>query len=440
MKKCNKIMKIMTIFFVFTSLVSYAQTTLTIEEVFTIALEKNIDIKIKKNEREIAKNSSSLGQAKLFPSINIIAGAGVNEGESNIDFATNEFPSVNSTESESSSLNAGIEIKYNLFNGLSSFYTYKKLNKENDIKSIELQIQIEQILIKSAKYYYDISFLQRQLEINQKIIDISLERYKKVVERNKYGSSSKLDLLSAEIDLNNDSTKYINVKFELNQSKQSLKKLLNSNNFLDFKVENISLNKKVINFETLKEKAKLNNQNILLQKCITEVMEADKKIVSSNYFPKISLMANYGYNLNKSNTSLISNQNDIGLGAVINFYWNIFDGFTKSKMLKNAKIQIESNKLLLEKIELEIYSELKQTFDQYISNINISNLEKRNKKSAENFFTRAKEQYKQGIMSNNDFRKAQMKLEQSQNRLNQSMYLTKLAELNLYRISGSILY
>ena len=216
----------MTIFFVFTSLVSYAQTTLTIEEVFTIALEKNIDIKIKKNEREIAKNSSSLGQAKLFPSINIIAGAGVNEGESNIDFATNEFPSVNSTESESSSLNAGIEIKYNLFNGLSSFYTYKKLNKENDIKSIELQIQIEQILIKSAKYYYDISFLQRQLEINQKIIDISLERYKKVVERNKYGSSSKLDLLSAEIDLNNDSTKYINVKLELNQSKQSLKKLV----------------------------------------------------------------------------------------------------------------------------------------------------------------------------------------------------------------------
>jgi hypothetical protein len=33
-----------------------------------------------------------------------------------------------------------------------------------------------------------------------------------------------------------------------------------------------------------------------------------------------------------------------------------------------------------------------------------------------------------------------MELEQSQNKLNQSMYLTKLAELNLYRISGSILY
>ena len=42
----------MIIFFFFTSLVSYAQTTLTIEEVFTIALEKNIDIKIKKmNEK-----------------------------------------------------------------------------------------------------------------------------------------------------------------------------------------------------------------------------------------------------------------------------------------------------------------------------------------------------------------------------------------------------
>jgi hypothetical protein len=34
---------------------------------------------------------------------------------------------------------------------------------------------------------------------------------------------------------------------------------------------------------------------------------------------------------------------------------------------------------------------------------------------------------------------AQVELKESQNRLNQSIYLTKLAELNLYRISGSIL-
>ena len=64
---------------------------------------KNIDIKIRKNERVIAKNSSSIGSAKLLPNINILGGASINNGESNIDFATNEFPNINSSESESSS-------------------------------------------------------------------------------------------------------------------------------------------------------------------------------------------------------------------------------------------------------------------------------------------------------------------------------------------------
>ena len=222
MKKYNIFRRIITILFFIISLTLNGQTIITLEEVFNIALEENIDIKIRKNERVIAKNSSSIGSAKLLPNINILGGASINNGESNIDFATNEFPNINSSESESSSINAGIEIKYTVFNGLNSFYTFRKLNKENDIKSIELQIQIEQILIKSAKYYYDIAFLQKELEINQSIIEISLERYSKLVERNKFGTSSKFDLLSAEIDLNNDSTKYINIGLELNKSKQEL--------------------------------------------------------------------------------------------------------------------------------------------------------------------------------------------------------------------------
>ena len=222
MKKYNIFRRIITILFFIISLTLNGQTIITLEEVFNVALEENIDIKIRKNERVIARNSSSIGSAKLLPNINILGGASINNGESNIDFATNEFPNINSSESESSSINAGIEIKYTVFNGLNSFYTFRKLNKENDIKSIELQIQIEQILIKSAKYYYDIAFLQKELEINQSIIEISLERYSKLVERNKFGTSSKFDLLSAEIDLNNDSTKYINIGLELNKSKQEL--------------------------------------------------------------------------------------------------------------------------------------------------------------------------------------------------------------------------
>ena len=104
MKKYNIFRRIITILFFIISLTLNGQTIITLEEVFNIALEENIDIKIRKNERVIARNSSSIGSAKLLPNINILGGASINNGESNIDFATNEFPSINSSESESSSI------------------------------------------------------------------------------------------------------------------------------------------------------------------------------------------------------------------------------------------------------------------------------------------------------------------------------------------------
>ena len=66
-------------------------------------------------------------------------------------------------------------------------------------------------------------------------------------------------------------------------------------------------------------------------------------------------------------------------------------------------------------------------------------IEKRNQITSEKFFERAKEQFYQGQLSRNDFRKAQIDLIISKNKLNQTLYNAKIAELNLYRLSGKII-
>ena len=108
-------------------------------------------------------------------------------------------------------------------------------------------------------------------------------------------------------------------------------------------------------------------------------------------------------------------------------------------MQQNAKIEIATNELQLESIKNEINNELENIFNQYINNINLIEIEIRNKYAAEKFFERSQEQYYQGQLSNNDFRLAQVTLGQSINRLNRINYITKIAELNLYRISAQII-
>ena len=441
MKRYNFTLKrvLLSILFLILIKPAFSQDTLSLEETFSIAIKENLDIKISANYKEKANNLSKMGNAGLLPKVNLIGSSSYNQGKSSLDFATNDFTNVTDVSSESSNINGAIEISYNVFNGLGSIYTYKKLNKQNDSKSIELQIQIEQTLIQSAKNYYDIAFLQEQYSINIKLVEISLERYKRIKIQNEFGNASHLDVLSAEIDLNSDSVNLINTSVELNNSKQILNQILNRKIDTDFIViQKVNINKD-LKYLKLKEQVINNNNNILLQQNKLEIAETDKKINRSYFMPKINLSGQYGYSNMQSSTSLITDQTNLGTTGYINLSWNLFDGLSKHSMIQNAKIDVESNKLQLEGVKNEIDKDLSNTFNQYSNNINLIEIETRNLVSAEKFFTRAKEQYYQGQLSRNDFRIAQVDLGRSKNRLNRNNYITKIAELNLYRLSAQII-
>ena len=416
-----------------------AQEALSLEKTFSIALKENIDIKISTNNREKAQNQANMGNAGLLPKINLLGSGSYNEGESSIDFATDNFPSVANASSESSSINGAIEFSYNIFNGLGSINTYKKLNKESNLRSVELQIKIEQILIKSAKQYYDIAFLQEQNAINQELVEISLERYKRIKTQNEFGNASKLDLLSSEIDLNSDSVNLINSSIELNNAKTILNQILNRDIKTIFKVTPTFVLNKKLKYQELEDKVKNNNNNIILQQLRLEIAKSNKKISNSNLMPRIDFKGQYGYNKTESTTSLIRDQSNLGLTGYINFSWNLFDGFTKKIISRNTKIEIENSSLELEAIRKEIEKDLNNTFNQYNESINLMEIENRNKETAEKFFSRAQEQFYQGQLSRNNFRLAQVDLSISQSRLNRSIYIAKITELNLYRLSAQII-
>ena len=423
----------------FLSITINAQNNLTLENVLAITLKENIDIKIKTNELNQVENYEKVGVLGVLPRVKINGASSFNNGTSSLEFATDDFPSINDASSESTSINGNIEFSYNLFNGLGSIYTYQKLKKQSDLKSTELLIQIEQALIKTAKQYYDIAYLQEQNKIYSDLLDVSKERYERVKIQNEFGNASKLDLLSAEIDLNKDSVNLINSNYDLKVAKNQLNQTLNRELTLDFNVDNkVEINSNLV-YSDLNKEIQKNNNNILFQQYLIEVSKKDKKINSSSIFPQVNISAQYGYNNTESNTSLILDQTSLGLTGYINFTWDIFDGLARGKINQNKKIEIESNKLQLIAIEQEIQKEFNSTYQLYSNSINLIDIERRNQSTSEKFFERAKEQFYQGQLSRNDFRLAQIDLSMSKNRLNQTLYTAKIAELNLYRLSGKIL-
>ena len=82
----------------------FSQSTLSLEDVLAISINKNIDIKIKTNELSQVKNYEKVGVLGVLPKIKLNGSASGNQGTSSLEFATDDFPTIDDAESESKSI------------------------------------------------------------------------------------------------------------------------------------------------------------------------------------------------------------------------------------------------------------------------------------------------------------------------------------------------
>ena len=121
-----------------------------------------------------------------------------------------------------------------------------------------------------------------------------------------------------------------------------------------------------------------------------EITRKDKKINNTSIFPSVSVSAQYGYNQNESNTSIILDQSNTGLTGFVNLSWDIFDAMARKRIAQNTQIEIESNELKLESIKKEIQKEFNVTYQQYENNIKLIEIETRIMKRLKDFFREQK--------------------------------------------------
>jgi len=434
MKYINKI----TILFLLSISVSFAQEKLSKEAAVNLALENNYGIKIAKNNVKIAENNASMYNSGYFPKVSISAGAIYNN-------ATTDFISQTGVESEiidaeSKIYNASIGLNYTLFDGLGRSYNYKKLKETHNLSELEAQAIIENSVLQIFTVYYEVAQLTEDNINILESLNISKQRLERANYSFEYGQSTKLQVLNAEVDVNNDSIKYINTQRFLLNAKRDLNLLLGRNVSTNFTVDTDILFNLAFNYENLLEKAK--SHNIEMQKVTKsiELSDFDIKINKANLYPSLSLNSSYG--LNKSyndNTFTFAEQQSKGLNAGLSLNWNVFDGGTTKTRVKNAKIAGDNLQVQKEQIENELERTIANSLEIYNNALFILQAEEKNVETNKRNFSRTEEQYKLGQITTIEYRQAQVNLLNAQSNLNLSKYDAKNAELILLQLTGELL-
>lgn len=427
------------IFFSISSII--AKDTLTINDAIKIALEKNFSIRISKKNLEIADNNVSYGAAGMLPTLNANGSFthSITDIENQVSFGGAPSEPQITEGSISKNYSAGVQMNWTIFDGLNMYVTYDRYEALKEKSEIKLQIAMQNLIRQLITVYYQAITIQNNLDAAKESIDISIDRLNRLKNKERFGAAINLEVSRAEVDLNTDSTNYLQLELALSNTMRNINFLLGNKNNEDYILQNsISLNS-LNSYENLKTQTFKNNTSINAAIKNKEISTYDKRRIVSTLLPRINLNAGYNYSRQESDGGFLTLNAQDGFNIGVTASINLFNGMQTRTQIQNAEIVEMINDISIEQIKAQIAMNFDNAYENYQKSIEILNKEKENIVTAQKNFQRTEDLYKLGQVTSLELREAQRNLLLSRYRLNNAKYQTKLAETELLILSSNIL-
>jgi len=428
----------LSILLIFSSYFVFSQEKLTKIEAVKSALDNNYGIKIADNNLKIAKNNKGLLNTNYLPTLTGNAGATFNSDNTDAVFSNGTNTSLNSAKS--SRYNSSVSLNYTLFDGLSRHYNYKQLVEKYNLTELQARETIELTILQLFTVYYNVAQLTENVSLLKQNLKISKDRLKRVQYQFEFGQNTKLSVLNAEVDVNNDSINFLNTNQLLLNAKHDLYVVMGKNESPEFSVETQVSFLNMENKEDLFSQLKSKNVNLLQNNRAIKISDFQLKANQSGYLPTIGLTSTYGWTKSNNNSaSFLQKSTNLGLSNGFNLKWDLFNGGKTNTLVKNAKINYETQQYLKQQAELKIFNEFYKAWDDYHTKLFVFQTQEKNVQTNSLNFKRTEEQYQLGQVNSIEFRQAQLNLLNAQSNLNKTKYDAKNAELILLQLTGNLL-
>lgn len=414
-----------------------AQEMLTREAALALTLEHNYDIKIAEKSVDAANNNQSIYNSGFLPSVVANGNAGIS-GYQGKNQTVNGDISYNPTDAYN--YNASVGVNYVLFNGFGRMYNYKQLKELYNLTELQARQIIENTVLEFSNSYFLIAQLTESVSIQKNALSISTSRLQRAKYNFEYGQSTQIDLLNAQVDVNNDSINLLNTIQQLENAQRNLNLIMGRDIETEFVVDTN------VTFALPNSKEDLValslDRNVQIEQTHSQLKNSEfaLKASQSGWFPALSLNAGYDYagNQNPAGAFLTGSYN-YGPQASLSLSWNIFDGGSTRTNNQNAQIEIERQLILKEQTELTVKRDVLNAFSSYQNALFVFGAEKDNLATSIKNFERSEELYKQGQITSIEFRQAQLNLRNAQNNYSIAKYNAKYEELKVKQLAGILL-
>lgn len=429
--------------YIFIFLVSFsaalsAQEVLQPEEAMNMALENNFGILVSKNDQAQAKNNASILNSRFLPSVTATTGANIAIDDQVATFQDGQTRTVDGAET--TRYNASVNMNFTLFDGMGRLYNFKRLKEQYELSKLGVRQTIEQTLIQLFSAYYEVARLEEGVLILEQTFENSKRRLERADKRFEFGSSTRLDLLNARVDLNTDSINLIQQRQALTNAKRNLNVILARDLETDFTVNPLV---RFVDDEVLIEKREeytAKNVRLLQVRSNEKINTLTLKAQRSTLLPSLAVNSGYGYSEGVfPPTGFVASSQVVGLSAGATLSWNLFNQGSQQVGVKNAKIALASTELQEKQIEQEVLRDLLNAEGAYRNAVEVYRLQQENVVTASDNFERSKNQFDLGQITSIELRQAQINLLNAELTGVQAKFSAKLAELEYLNQCGALL-
>ena len=402
------------------------------------ALENNFGIRLAENANVIAKNNTSKYNTGKLPTVSLDGGASYRWDNVTANFQDGRSASLSFAGTYGA--NASANVGYVLFDGFFRKYNIEQLQKRYELSELEVKAAMENVAAQTLSQYYQVASIAASTVILEEAIAISQDRLERVSTQFDFGQGSRLAILNAEVDLNNDSLNYINAILQLENAMRLLNNLMVESEFLNYSVNNDVVFLDGLSKEELR--ARMIEENITLQQIDKDIRigTLDIDLANSRKLPSVNATFSYGYNYSNNNdASFLASQSFNGPSLGLGFNWNIFDGGSTRVAVENAKLNLLGIELQKEQAMVDLSYSFEDAWADYQNKLTIFRTEEKNVLINRENFERSIEQFNAGQLNSVDFRQAQLNLLNAETNLVRSRFQVKIAEVQVLLLAGRIL-
>lgn len=393
------------------SLFSVNVNALDLTQAIDIALQKNFDIKSKEFDYKKTLKNEDISNSSFLPKINVA-----------YTFKNTDEEVFNNNQ-ENSRVFSG-NISYNLFNGFKDISSKNSTKYLSEISKYYLDATIQDKILEVKIAYINYLDAKNSLETYESAYNLFKEQYEDSKNKFEQGLIARNDLLQVEVNMSSSKQNVVKASGDLKIAKYKLSNILGG---YDLQNEQIKgFDDKSLDLKNYDENILENRSEIkALQKSL-DVLNEEKKIVNSLYYPKIDASFShekyYDISPNSQNIALLSAS------------WNLYNGGADSSKKDVVKIESMEIKNQLSKTKLDIklqYESAKSDFQVARDNLETSKL---SLTQAKENYQIVKNRFSEGVASTTDLTDANYLLTQAKQRYNKAYFDKYLSIATLDRI------